>query len=141
MPHSNRQYPPGTLTLVAIESPLSENFKRNADYARAALYHSLQCGEAPFASHLLYTQVLDDKIQGERDMGMFAGLSWVLQADLVAFYVDLGLSAGMKQMLNHLGSLKGDKPLIEIRELGRDWKDLTAEFSNDNPIFKSLNSR
>src|SRR5690606_40243334 len=54
--------------LVIVESPYAakEFFDRvrNQDYARAALRDSLLRGEAPFASHLLYTQagVLDDDI-------------------------------------------------------------------------------
>ena len=57
---------------------------------------SLYRGEAPFASHALYTQMLDDTIPEQRSMGINAGLAWGDAADLVAVYQDLGISAGMK---------------------------------------------
>ena len=53
---------------VIIESPYAGDVERNVRYARAAMADCLKRGEAPFASHLLYTQegVLDDDIPGER---------------------------------------------------------------------------
>jgi hypothetical protein len=48
--------------LVIIESPYAGDPDGNLAYARAALADSLARGEAPFASHLLYPQVLDDMI-------------------------------------------------------------------------------
>jgi hypothetical protein len=61
--------------------------------------HSLSKGEAPFASHGLYTQpgVLDDNIKAEREKGLHAGWAWMDAADLVAVYCDEGLSDGMKR--------------------------------------------
>jgi hypothetical protein len=58
---------------------------------------SLARGEAPFASHALYTLpgVLDDDVPEERRRGMEAGFAWGEAADQVAVYVDLGVSRGM----------------------------------------------
>ena len=82
---------------VIIESPYSGDVVRNTDYARACLLDSLKRGEAPFASHLLYTQVLNDLDEYEREMGMKAGFVYTLKAaDLVAVYTDLGISNGME---------------------------------------------
>jgi hypothetical protein len=91
------------MKLVIIESPFAADTKERAElhvrYARAALRDSLMRGEAPFASHLLYTQpgVLDDKDMAERRTGIIAGLEWGEWADLVAVYEDLGISPGMEQ--------------------------------------------
>jgi hypothetical protein len=41
---------------VIIESPYSGDVETNVAYARAALRDCLSRGEAPLASHLLYTQ-------------------------------------------------------------------------------------
>lgn len=85
---------------VQIESPFSgteQVQERNEEYARACLKDSLQRGEAPFASHLLYTQVLDDNIPEERDMGIQRGFSYTVVCDLVAVYTDRGVSRGMRQ--------------------------------------------
>ena len=82
---------------VIIESPLSGDFKRNIRYARLCCLDSLRRGEAPYASHLIYTQMLDDKIPAERRMGMEAGFAWGEVGELRAFYVDLGMSGGMTE--------------------------------------------
>jgi hypothetical protein len=82
---------------VIIESPYAGNIERNLKYARACLKDSLQRGEAPIASHLLYTQegVLDDNIPEERKWGIDAGLAWKEVANLHVFYIDYGMSPGM----------------------------------------------
>lgn len=56
-------------------------------------------GEAPIASHLLYTQddVLDDGKPDERDRGINAGHSWYAVADACVVYEDLGLTVGVQQ--------------------------------------------
>lgn len=87
---------------VVIESPFRSNdiliAARNLNYARRCILDSLMRGEAPFASHLLYTQsgVLDDRIPTQRRMGILAGLEWGKQAHLVAVYTDLGITDGMR---------------------------------------------
>lgn len=61
---------------VIIESPYAGDVELNAQYARECLRDSLTRGEAPIASHLLYTQpgVLDDAVPRERALGIEAGL-------------------------------------------------------------------
>ncbi|WP_343232559.1 hypothetical protein [Microvirga antarctica] len=85
------------MRLVIVESPYAGNVHLHERYARAALVDCLRRGEAPFASHLLYTQpgVLDDGIQEERALGIEAGLMWGAKADATVVYMDLGLSGGM----------------------------------------------
>lgn len=82
---------------VIIESPLSGNWNVNTEYARQCMADCLKRGESPFASHLLYTQILDDNLPIERELGMAAGFAWMEVADYVAVYTDLGISEGMKQ--------------------------------------------
>ena len=91
-----------TRLLVLLESPYKaespEQLQLHLRYARAAMKDSLLRGEAPFASHLLYTQegVLDDNDLQERMTGIFAGLDWGSKADKTVVYVDLGISRGME---------------------------------------------
>lgn len=80
---------------VIIESPYAGNLERNIEYAKMCLADSLSRGEAPIASHLLYTQVLDDLKPNERQTGIDAGLEWLKVADLHVFYLDYGWSLGM----------------------------------------------
>lgn len=82
--------------LVVVESPFAGDRERNAAYLRDAMRDSLERGEAPYASHLIYTQVLDDDVPEERALGIEAGFAWGQQATLVAVYADLGLSHGMR---------------------------------------------
>ncbi|MFA4972183.1 MAG: hypothetical protein WC683_06190 [bacterium] len=85
---------------VAIVSPCGADsffeIERNLAYARECLHDSLMRGEAPFASHLLYTQVLDDRVAAQREQGMLAGALWEIEAQLLAVYTDRGVSAGMR---------------------------------------------
>lgn len=82
---------------IIIESPYAGEIAANVAYARAAMRDSLNRGEAPIASHLLYTQpgILRDEVPEERQLGIDAGLAWRNVAELGAFYVDRGWSAGM----------------------------------------------
>ena len=83
---------------VILESPYAGDVERNIKYARDCVRDSLQRGEAPIASHLLYTQegILNDDIPEERMMGMDAGLAWKEVAVKHVFYIDYGYSRGMK---------------------------------------------
>ena len=82
---------------VILESPYAGDVDVNVAYARKCLHDSLSRGEAPIASHLLYTQpgVLDDNNPAERQWGIDAGLAWKAVAEASVVYTDLGISSGM----------------------------------------------
>lgn len=103
--------------LVIVESPYAGDVNRNVAYARACLADCLRRGEAPIASHLLYTQpgVLNDDIPGERRLGIDAGLAWADRADAAVFYTDLGWSRGMLDARERHLSVHG---IVEERVLG-----------------------
>jgi hypothetical protein len=86
------------MRLVILESPYAGEIEHNVKYARACVRDSLLRGEAPIASHLLYTQegILDDKIPKERNLGIAAGLAWTDHADATVVYIDFSISPGMK---------------------------------------------
>lgn len=83
---------------VIIESPFAGDIDANVEYTRACVRDSLRRGEAPFASHLIYTQagILDDRAPDEREQGIEAGLEWGRAADRCAVYIDRGVSPGME---------------------------------------------
>lgn len=83
---------------VIVESPYAGDIETNVAYARAALRDCLSRGEAPIASHLLYTQpgVLDDDNPEERVWGIQAGFAWSNAAEATVVYDDLGISRGMQ---------------------------------------------
>ncbi|MCB4358448.1 DUF7768 domain-containing protein [Quatrionicoccus australiensis] len=86
------------MRLVILESPYAGDVQSNIEYARLCLRDSLMRGEAPIASHLLYTQpgVLDDEKPDERMHGINAGLAWKSVADASVVYTDLGITSGME---------------------------------------------
>lgn len=101
---------------VVIESPFAAlGPERAIAYARACLLDSVRRGEAPIASHLLYTQILDDSVHDEREAGIACGFAWNTQAELVAVYGDHGLSSGMRRGVELAESL--GIPVVERRIL------------------------
>lgn len=100
--------------LVIIESPYSGDEARNTEYARACLLDSLRRGEAPIASHLLHTQVLDDVRPDERELGIEAGLAWYRVAEKCVIYEDLGISGGM---IEGIERAKRFGVLVEFRNI------------------------
>lgn len=91
------------MKLTIIESPYAptngHSVEENIAYVRRCMADSLARGEAPYASHALYTQpgVLDDTIPTERRLGIDAGFAWGAQADRVAVYSDYGITRGMQE--------------------------------------------
>ena len=100
--------------LVIVESPYRGDLAKNIAYALACLHDSLRRGEAPFASHLLYTRVLDDDQADERAQGIAAGLAWAARADATVVYTDLGISGGMQ--LGIAAAMADGRP-VEYRTL------------------------
>ena len=90
----------------------------NVAYGRACLRDSLMRGEAPMASHLLYTQagVLDDSNPAERRFGIHAGHAWLRRADAVVVYMDHDISPGMQEGIDS-ANLMFNIP-VEYRSIG-----------------------
>jgi hypothetical protein len=98
------------MRLVIIESPFAGDIEGNIAYAKRAVHDCLLRGEAPIASHLLFTQpgVLDDNVPEERALGIEAGLAWYRVANMIVFYIDRGWSKGMlgaKARANSIGAI------------------------------------
>jgi hypothetical protein len=93
---------PRQMRRVVLESPFAGNVEENKRYARACVRDSLLRGEAPLASHLLYTQegILNDDDQFERVHGINAGHAWLHHAEAMVVYIDRGVSSGMQAGIN-----------------------------------------
>ena len=107
--------------LVIIESPYRARTKRlaqrNVSYALAAMRDSINRGEAPFLSHMMYTGVLDDNNPIDRQLGIDLGYSWWPFVEAICFYCDLGWSEGM--VLAKLRADRDDK-IIEERYIAQN---------------------
>lgn len=101
---------------VILESPYAGDIEKHVAYARACVRDSLSRGEAPIASHLLYTQpgILRDEISEERQWGIDAGLAWSTVAAATVVYTDHGISRGMEYGIEN--AAKAGRP-IEYRKL------------------------
>lgn len=101
---------------VILESPFAGDVVKSIHYGRTCLRDSLLRGEAPIASHLLYTQVgvLNDEDPAERMQGMSAGLAWLDSSEATVVYEDLGISSGMQHGIDMAIAL--GKP-VEYRTL------------------------
>ncbi len=86
---------------VVIESPyMGANLmerEKNRRYAIACMQDAISKDEAPYASHLLYTQFLNEDNEQDRQLGIEMGLLWGRSAEKVVIYTDLGISKGMQQ--------------------------------------------
>lgn len=80
---------------VIIESPWAGS-PLHRDYALKCLHDTIRRGESGFASHLLWTQILDDMNVDERELGMKAGLAWYPVAEGSVVYIDKGVTPGME---------------------------------------------
>jgi hypothetical protein len=122
------------MDFVVVESPFATSTVVLADgleyvvdraenilYARACLHDCLvNHGEAPFASHLLYTQpgVLDDDDPAQRKLGIEAGFELGWHAVRRVFYVDRGVTRGMRKGFDYAVE---HCQACEIRTLGGVW--------------------
>jgi hypothetical protein len=98
-------------TLVLVESPYAGKSKwwpiamwqrwRNRVYCRQCCRDCVSRGEAPFASHIFYTQFLDDNHPCERQWGIENGLAWGDKAERTVVYTDRGVSRGMDYGIKH----------------------------------------
>lgn len=96
--------------------------EENISYARALVHDRLvNHGEAPWASHLLYTQpgILRDDVPGERVHGITAGLAWSSQAEKVIVGIDRGITEGMRRYGIPNAEKNGQE--IEYVRLGGVW--------------------
>lgn len=87
---------------VILESPYRQDPDRV--YLQECIRDCLRRGEAPFASHQMYTDALDDNNIKDRTLGISAGFAWHERADYTVVYEDLGISSGMQQGIEHAQS-------------------------------------
>lgn len=105
------------MKLVILESPFAGDVERNIAYAKKCMKDCFKRNEAPFASHLLYTQagILDDNNPEERKLGINAGLLWGKVAEETVVYCDLGITEGMKEGIHRA---QQEKRPVKFRYIG-----------------------
>ena len=82
---------------IFICSPYQGNEFTNSIRAQKILREVLKQGNAPFAPHLLYTKVLEEKTG--RNLGIQAGLEFLKVCDVILICGDK-ITAGMQQEID-----------------------------------------
>lgn len=125
-PGLNKEAPEPSRRLTIIESPLSNrngrSMDQNLEYLRRCLRDSWNRGELPFASHGFFPFFLNEHDPIERQQGIEAGYEFwhfhhIQDDDVprIVFYLDWGLSPGMKAALDRTIALGRD---YETRYIG-----------------------
>lgn len=129
---------------VILESPFAGDVASNVKYAKALIHDLAYQGVAASASHLLYTQMLDDTKDFDRNLGINKGLDYAHNKDSI-IGIDRGISTGMKygiqRAINENRNYtfktlsKNKKVISEVNSL-RDIQD-----AEDYVLFKSLKNK
>ena len=131
------------MELVILESPYSapdlDTVRCNERYARLCMNDCLKRGEAPYASHLLYTQanVLKDSIPEERKLGMEAGFAFRKVVQKTVIYTNLGISKGMEEGIKsalEAGNIVEYRTIKYPGEINTVYLAGPMEFSDDNGL-------
>lgn len=124
------------MVTIVIESPYRGkslyDTERNKRFAKLCMRHSIDLGEAPFASHLLYTQCLDDDIKEERETGIKLRLVWGMAARKVAVYTNYGVSEGMQYGISYWKELGKE---IEFRVLPEAYLFRNVEYTLEGILY------
>lgn len=140
------------MDIIVVESPFASDdplvLADNIIYARRAMKSVIDLGGIPFASHLLFTQVMDDTDLSDRQKGISFGFAFWQAAKTVRFFNDYGMSPGMENALMRAQEMgksielayigKNGEPLDEAEvfipyKVGSDTGILRAD-SDDNPV-------
>lgn len=123
---------------VIVESPYaadtSDASAAYLAYARAAARSVFAAQCISLASHLLYTQCLDDNVAAEREMGIAAGLHTRDALAEIAgvrgaeqwFFGDFGQSTGMRYARAHVYAARGKiEDRVILGPVTADWRTRT----------------
>lgn len=69
------------MKLIYVASPYAGDVKKNIEFAKRACRYVMEQGQAFFAPHLLYPQILDDTDPEERKTGIKLGLRMLEKCD------------------------------------------------------------
>lgn len=87
------------MKLCVVESPYAGDIERNTEFARNVCRALVWEGWNPYASHLFFTQFLDEHNPLERKIGIELGIEWTFLAHTAFFCTreDEEWSPGMQQ--------------------------------------------
>lgn len=83
----------------------ADEIERNTIYARELVALALLNDYVPLCPHLYLTQVLDDRNERDRVIGMQAGLELLLACDVMIVGARYGISEGMRAEIERAQSI------------------------------------
>lgn len=90
--------------VIVVTPFLAESLDKKQKYERYAMQatqNSFKNNEAPISSQSMYFGLSGTSGTNlERDASFVTQLNWLLKADLVAFYIDYGITPAMESMIN-----------------------------------------
>ncbi len=109
-----------TRKLVVIECPWNpedtQNIVNQERYSRYCILNSLHSGEAPYFGYQQFSTLLNARISYERDIAYLSHVSWIPVADVLAVYIDHGITPSMQMSIN-VARVHNTK--IEYRTIGK----------------------
>ena len=114
-----RQYELRSRLKVYIVSKYAGDTETNVQNALEYCRFAIKKRRIPFASHLLYPQMLDDNVEAEREIGTQYGLAWLRVCDEIWCF-GTERSPGMERELQEAKRL--DK---QIRYFTEDMEEVT----------------
>lgn len=123
-----------TLIESPFNAPTEEGVIRNVSYAMLAVRDSLNRGEAPYASHLFFTQMMDDNDPEERATGIDTGLHIGSFAEQSAVYIDLGMSRGMEYGIANAERAGRDIVYRRLYEAAEDMDAIERAIRANSPL-------
>lgn len=114
--------------VVFIETPLRSSepgLDKRLEFAQAAMFDSIQRGEAPILTHLLWPAVMNDHDPEEREQALRMCRDVRKRCHKVVFYVGMGVSPGMARGM--LEALE-DGIKVEVRMIEHVAKPVELPF-------------
>ena len=133
------------MKLVVIESPFAPPAQtktgdehawyaqRTSTYLRALAQWCIGMHWAPYASHKLLTQWLEDHVVEQREIGIACGLAWARHADLAIVGVNYGISSGMER---GIAAHATNGVPVEYVFLDGDWRRWSHHWPASNVAMK-----
>jgi len=84
------------MKLTIIEAPFDADEKKRQWYTQLCIQDCFDRDESPFSADGFYSRYVDQDVMTQRAKSISAGLEWARYADIIAFYIDYGISASME---------------------------------------------
>ncbi len=90
--------------LVVIECPWdpanATGLRHQERYAEFCVLDSIRLGEAPYLGYQVLNKILNNRMTYDHDPAFFCHVNWIPVADILAVYIDHGITPSMQMSIN-----------------------------------------